>query len=153
MSEAKRNMLETKRNLSEAKRNLSEAKRNLSEAKRNASEAKRNASEAKQNASEPIECGVCLEQIGKTNNCVTPCGHAFCFMCMVKCLAQKNTCPMCRSSLNEIQEEDTYEIEVRDLIYKGVTYYLDDQNNVRDVDSHEIVGKYFPETNDITFDV
>ena len=51
------------------------------------------------------ECCICYETIGKTNNCTTPCGHSFCFKCMVKCLGQNSACPYCRTVLVE-EEED-----------------------------------------------
>ena len=35
------------------------------------------------------ECVICFEEMGKTNSCVTPCGHKFCFNCMVKALKKK----------------------------------------------------------------
>jgi len=42
-----------------------------------------------------------------TNNCVTPCGHTFCFQCLAKALEQNNTCPCCRAVLMaEPEEED-----------------------------------------------
>ena len=52
------------------------------------------------------ECCICFEIIGEKNNCVTPCGHKFCFMCMSKSLSQNNTCPCCRSVLLEVDEDD-----------------------------------------------
>jgi hypothetical protein len=65
-------------------------------------------------ASDDNECVICYEEIGKTNNCVTPCGHAFCFRCLVAAMTTKNTCPCCRSELfvlpnEEEEEEDDYE--------------------------------------------
>jgi len=53
------------------------------------------------------ECVICFEEIGKTNSCVTPCGHKFCFNCMVKALKKKDTCPMCRTALQEESEEES----------------------------------------------
>jgi hypothetical protein len=56
------------------------------------------------------ECPICYETIPSTNNlCTTPCGHSFCFKCMVKCLQHGNTCPCCREILQEdmADEEDT----------------------------------------------
>ena len=52
------------------------------------------------------ECCICFEIIGEKNNCVTPCGHKFCFMCVTKSLSQNNTCPCCRSVLLEVEEDD-----------------------------------------------
>jgi len=62
--------------------------------------------------SDPIECNICYETIGKSNSCVTPCGHAFCFKCMMLALDKKNTCPCCRavltSSKDDNDEEEIY---------------------------------------------
>jgi hypothetical protein len=57
------------------------------------------------------ECCICYEIIGKTNNCVTECGHAFCLKCLVTAMAHNpdNTgCPCCRSNIIEppASEED-----------------------------------------------
>jgi len=64
-------------------------------------------------ANEIIECCICFENIGSKNNCVTPCGHSFCFQCMMMALAKKNTCPCCRQVLCETSvttdEEEEYE--------------------------------------------
>jgi len=52
------------------------------------------------------ECSICFEIIGNKNNCVTPCGHAFCFNCVTRSLTINNTCPMCRTILIEIPQDD-----------------------------------------------
>jgi hypothetical protein len=64
------------------------------------------------------ECCVCFEEIGnEKNNCVTPCGHQFCFTCIAKCLGKSNCCPLCRGVLieknddDESDEDDDYETE------------------------------------------
>jgi hypothetical protein len=63
--------------------------------------------------SEPIECAICFDEIGSSNNCVTPCGHKFCFKCIVKSTKQNNSCPCCRGplcepSIEEEEEEEEY---------------------------------------------
>ena len=55
------------------------------------------------------ECCICFDEIGCKNNCVTPCGHYFCFNCVTRALSNSNTCPMCRTVLIEIPEEDEEE--------------------------------------------
>lgn len=55
---------------------------------------------------EEKECCICFEAIGTKNNCTTPCGHSFCFVCMSKSLAQNNTCPCCREVLMQVTEAD-----------------------------------------------
>lgn len=57
-----------------------------------------------------VECSICYDEISSTNNCVTPCGHVFCFKCMMQSLGNNNTCPCCRSVLiEEPAEESEYE--------------------------------------------
>jgi hypothetical protein len=67
--------------------------------------------------SEPIECAICFDEIGPSNNCVTPCGHKFCFKCIVKSTKQNNSCPCCRGPLCEpstMEEEEEEEDEYSD---------------------------------------
>jgi len=52
------------------------------------------------------ECCICYEEIGQTNNCVTGCGHAFCFKCLALAMAHKNSCPCCRAKLIDVPDED-----------------------------------------------
>ena len=60
---------------------------------------------------EELECCICYETIGEQNNCTTPCGHKFCFVCMMKTLETSNTCPCCRAVLQEKKEDDEEEDE------------------------------------------
>jgi len=53
------------------------------------------------------DCCICMEELGKTNVTTTPCGHTFCFSCLMKSMDMKNTCPYCRTNLRE--EEDIIE--------------------------------------------
>ena len=59
--------------------------------------------------SQPIvpECCICMDSINSSiNNCTTPCGHRFCFQCLAKALEQNNTCPMCRTELMKVPDEE-----------------------------------------------
>jgi hypothetical protein len=76
-----------------------------------------------------VECCICYETIGDKNNCVTPCGHKFCFVCLTKALTTNNTCPCCREVLVEAEEHDDSEYESEDY----------------DEDSHDENGYYPPE--------
>ena len=56
---------------------------------------------------EIVDCCICMETINSAvNNCITPCGHTFCFQCLAKALAQNNTCPCCRAVLMEQPENE-----------------------------------------------
>lgn len=50
-------------------------------------------------------CSVCLDEIclGNTNTTTTACGHTFHLSCLLKSLAQKNLCPMCRGELEDVR--------------------------------------------------
>jgi len=58
------------------------------------------------NNSENTECPVCMESIGKINNCVSKCGHRFCLECLLKSYKKKNSCPLCRQSLTSEENEN-----------------------------------------------
>lgn len=73
------------------------------------------------------DCCICYETIGKTNNCVTPCGHSFCFKCLMKCMSLNNTCPMCRTLL---EDEKEIEEEEDDDEYDNEDEEDDDDNSV-----------------------
>ena len=51
------------------------------------------------------ECVICYETLQTTNVCVTPCGHEFCFNCMMKHVQRNNGCPCCRTTLIEPTED------------------------------------------------
>ncbi len=52
------------------------------------------------------ECCICFEIIGIKNNCVTECGHSFCFKCLAMAMSRKNACPCCRAPLVDVPEEE-----------------------------------------------
>lgn len=56
---------------------------------------------------EEMECCICYETIGANNNCTTPCGHKFCFSCMMQALNHNNSCPCCRAVLQEQPAEES----------------------------------------------
>jgi|UniRef100_A0A6C0CX49 hypothetical protein len=58
------------------------------------------------NNTENTECPVCMESIGKINNCVSKCGHRFCLECLLKSYKKKNSCPLCREPLEENEYDD-----------------------------------------------
>lgn len=61
-------------------------------------------------ATDDAECCICYEIIGDKNNCVTPCGHKFCFKCVILALQYNNACPYCRTMLvDEVDDADNEE--------------------------------------------
>lgn len=83
------------------------------------------------------ECCICYETIGKSNMTVTPCGHQFCFSCLMKSMDLRNTCPCCRAPLREeediIQDDDDDEEEFSDS--DSEHFSEDDEDNI---DVHSI---------------
>jgi len=54
-----------------------------------------------------VECCICYDEIdAKKNNCVTECGHKFCFKCLATAMQRSSACPCCRSPLVESTEFD-----------------------------------------------
>lgn len=54
-----------------------------------------------------MECAICYDTFENINVCVTPCGHSFCFKCMMKSLNMNDSCPCCRAPLRENMIEDS----------------------------------------------
>ena len=73
-------------------------------------------------------CCICFEILDiKKNYCVTPCGHPFCFMCIVKTMAKQNSCPCCRASLYQ-EVEDLRSSDQEETFYANVVEEYDDQS-------------------------
>ena len=49
-------------------------------------------------------CPICMEDLGETNCCTTPCGHKFCLECYVKHASTKSACPICRAVIPSIKK-------------------------------------------------
>lgn len=45
------------------------------------------------------DCPICMNTLGKTDVCVTKCGHKYCSSCFVRSVMTKNACPMCRDKI------------------------------------------------------
>jgi hypothetical protein len=69
-----------------------------------------------------MECGICLEKIDENNNyAITPCGHKFCFNCILQSIQSINTCPYCREILLT-EEENNEENNEEDNQENNLTY-------------------------------
>ena len=88
------------------------------------------------------ECCICYEIIGKKNNCVTECGHVFCFKCLATAMSRNNSCPCCRAPLVDTPEEDDED----DSEYEGSDYEDDDEDDDEDI---EVNKEYDGEVEDI----
>ena len=66
-------------------------------------------------------CCICFEPMNlKKNYCVTPCGHPFCFGCIVKTMAKQNACPCCRAPLYQEESFHTNVIEENEMDVQSV---------------------------------
>jgi len=74
------------------------------------------------------ECCICYEIIGKKNNCVTDCGHVFCFKCLATAMAHNNSCPCCRAPLTDMPDDEDDDSD----------YEEDDDEDDDDEDDDEI---------------
>lgn len=80
-----------------------------------------------------IECSICYETFCKINVSITPCGHEFCFNCIIKAISYNKECPICRTRLaEESDDEDEDEDETDD--------YDDDDDDDIDTDDDDDEG-------------
>ena len=67
-------------------------------------------------------CSICLNNNNNNNNfAITPCGHKFCFNCIIQSLQTIYTCPYCRTVLlednNEEPEEPVITLREKIILY------------------------------------
>jgi hypothetical protein len=63
------------------------------------------------------ECAICMEELDSVKNFAkTNCGHSFCLSCLVKSLKNNNTCPMCRTNIEEKKPENPNVITLEDCV-------------------------------------
>jgi hypothetical protein len=74
------------------------------------------------------ECCICYENIGTKNNCVTECGHKFCFKCLAMSMTRSNACPCCRQPLMDEPDADDDEEE---------SEYDEEEDDASDVSEEE----------------
>ena len=82
------------------------------------------------------ECSICYEDIKHTNNCTTPCGHTFCFNCMVKALKSNTSCPLCRTELDYDSETEGTGNEDEDE--DDITYISSSDDSSEDDDEYGV---------------
>ncbi|XP_034111728.1 peroxisome biogenesis factor 10 [Drosophila sulfurigaster albostrigata] len=58
-------------------------------------------SSVKSSAGDAPQCILCMEP--RQNNSLTPCGHLFCWSCILEWLEERDECPLCRESLKKSQ--------------------------------------------------
>ena len=46
-------------------------------------------------------CAICMEDVGQKNMASTECGHTFCLSCLLSQLKHSNSCPLCRTPIDQ----------------------------------------------------
>ena len=66
-----------------------------------------------ENQKDIVECCICYDPIStEKNNCVTECGHQFCFKCLATSMMTNGCkCPCCRSPLVEMSSDDEEDLD------------------------------------------
>jgi hypothetical protein len=73
------------------------------------------------------ECIICLNNINNNIQKTLHCNHTYCLDCISKWiyLEEKNTCPLCRNFINEIEQYDAFEYCLQSkIITKYISYEL-----------------------------
>ena len=96
---------------------------------------------------ETTECVICFDEFTNSNICITPCGHKFCFKCLMKHMDNSDTCPCCRELLKEKEEDvmsdgsslpdlledssdDEYDSDDEEIHYHGDEFTFDNLINI-----------------------
>lgn len=87
--------------------------------------------------SNDIECAICYESFSQSNTCVTPCGHKFCFKCIVNSMSRNPECPICRVSLMEDEVRRRYHGEDSDEEFDEIDFNGDDDDEDDDDDDDD----------------
>lgn len=58
------------------------------------------------------ECSICYDELTARNVAIPPCGHPFCFNCMMKHTERSGNCPCCRANL--FGEDEVIDLEHTD---------------------------------------
>jgi hypothetical protein len=69
-------------------------------------------------------CAICFLDISNINNCITSCGHQFCLTCLLKSLNYLNTCPLCRTEIENKRQSKSPDISldnIADIVYREET--------------------------------
>jgi hypothetical protein len=77
------------------------------------------------------ECPICFDKIMGVNNCLTPCGHTFCFRCIAESMNNNTSCPCCRT---ELVESKTNSSSGDDIEFSDEDDDEDDENDDDDED-------------------
>jgi predicted amidophosphoribosyltransferase len=86
-------------------------------------------------------CPIYYEEITpNVNNCVTTCGHKFCFNCLMLALQKNKNCPCCREPLQKNIKCPGFVIYDNDDTYEEGDSYDTYEEGGDNYDSHEEEG-------------
>ena len=70
------------------------------------------------NITSECECAICLETLTKKNIAITPCGHKFCFTCLMENFKVSKACPLCRTTIGpELPKPRLTDHDIGELVY------------------------------------
>jgi len=72
-------------------------------------------------------CGICLDEIQPSSQITTQCSHIFHATCLSHWLLEKNTCPLCRHHMYELDSENE---ELEDEEDEDHEIFIDLSNNI-----------------------
>ena len=67
-----------------------------------------------------MECPICFDTI--KNSCFGSCYHHFCFKCLTRWCVSHNTCPVCKTYINQILCDKEFDLINNQLINKNSGY-------------------------------
>jgi hypothetical protein len=97
------------------------------------------------------DCPICMNTLGKTDVCVTKCGHKYCSTCFVRCVMNKNSCPMCRAKI--IEDEHYKQRAVKNDEYIPFTGTTNTNTNTSDQPLQNYIDYITNEANEVLLDL
>ena len=87
-------------------------------------------------------CSICLESFDSKpknrNKIFLECGHEFCFTCIIPQLKQKNSCPLCRSTIDAKGVGETIPIKLSHTEGVGLLDRVMYENYTRSMIKHDV---------------
>ena len=80
------------------------------------------------NSDDVQTCAICMEDVGQKNAASTECGHTFCLSCLLSHLKHSNSCPLCRTPVDQNSKR-----VLKPLSYSDGIALLDHELNAVDV--------------------
>jgi hypothetical protein len=80
-------------------------------------------------------CAICMEDVGQKNMASTECGHTFCLSCLLSQLKHSNSCPLCRTPIDQNVKK-----VLKPLSYSDGIALLDHELNA--IDIYDSVEQY-----------